>query len=84
FIASIKITGVENIGIVNKISEIISTYNVNIRNFTYNIEEGMFEGMLNLLVPNNDVLYGIMRKVQSIKGVLKVNRQNKLSMPEIR
>ncbi|MBN2861806.1 MAG: hypothetical protein JXN62_01500, partial [Bacteroidales bacterium] len=77
FIASIKITGVENIGIVNKISEIISTYNVSIRNFTYNIEEGMFEGMLNLLVPNNDVLYGIMRKIQSIKGVLKVNRQNK-------
>ncbi len=77
FIASIKITGVEDIGIVNKISEIISAYSVSIRNFTYNMEEGMFEGMLNLLVPNNDVLYGLMKKIRTIKGVLKVNRQNK-------
>ncbi len=76
FIASIKITGVEDIGIVNKIAEIISVYNVTIRNFNYNMEEGMFEGVLNLLVPNNDVLYGIIRKIQSIKGVLKANRIN--------
>jgi GTP pyrophosphokinase len=76
FITSIKITGVEDIGIVNKIVEIISTYTVTIRNFTYNMEDGMFDGMLNLLVPNNDVLYGIIRKIHSIKGVLKVVRQN--------
>jgi GTP pyrophosphokinase len=76
FITSIKITGVEDIGIVNKIVEIISTYTVTIRNFTYNMEDGMFDGMLNLFVPNNDVLYGIIRKIHSIKGVLKVIRQN--------
>jgi len=77
FIASIKITGVEDIGIVNKISEVISAYSVSIRNFSYDMEDGMFDGVLNLLVPNNDVLYGIIRKIHSIKGVLKVNRQNK-------
>jgi GTP pyrophosphokinase len=71
-IASIKITGVEDIGIVNKIADIISKYSVTIRNFNYNMEEGMFEGILNLLVHNNDVLYGIIRKIRSIKGVLKV------------
>ena len=76
FIASVKITGIEDAGIVNKISDIISAYNVTIRNFSYNLEEGMFEGTLNLLVPNNDVLYGIMRKIQSVKGVLKVTRIN--------
>jgi guanosine-3',5'-bis(diphosphate) 3'-pyrophosphohydrolase len=76
FITSIKVTGVEDIGIVNKISEIISSFNVSIRNFTYNMEDGMFEGSLNLLVPNNDVLYGIIRKIHSIKGILKVIRLN--------
>jgi hypothetical protein len=40
------------------------------------MEDGMFEGTLNLLVPNNDVLHGIIRKIHSIKGVLKVVRQN--------
>jgi GTP diphosphokinase / guanosine-3',5'-bis(diphosphate) 3'-diphosphatase len=76
FISSIKITGVEDLGIVNKIADVISVYSVTIRNFNYSMEDGMFEGTLNILVPNNDVLYGIIRKIHSIKGVLKVIRQN--------
>ncbi len=76
FIASIKITGVEEIGIVNKIADLITEYKISVRSFNYNIEVGMFEGMLNIMVPNNDVLYGIIRRIHSIKGVLKANRQN--------
>jgi GTP diphosphokinase / guanosine-3',5'-bis(diphosphate) 3'-diphosphatase len=76
FISSIKITGVEDLGIVNKIADVISSYSVSIRNFNYSMEDGMFEGTLNLLVPNNNVLYGIIRKIHSIKGILKVIRQN--------
>ena len=74
FLASVKITGVEDIGIVNRIADVISAYNVSIRNFHYNMDEGMFEGMLNIMVPNNDVLYGIIRKIQSIKGIHKATR----------
>ncbi|MCU0461217.1 MAG: RelA/SpoT family protein [Bacteroidales bacterium] len=76
FISSIKITGVEDLGIVNKIADVISAFSVSIRNFNYSMEDGMFEGTLNLLVPNNNVLYGIIRKIHSIKGILKVIRQN--------
>ncbi|MCJ7449108.1 MAG: RelA/SpoT family protein [Bacteroidales bacterium] len=76
FIATVKITGLEDIGIVNKIADIISGYNVNIRSFSYNINEGMFEGILNIMVPNNDVLYGIIKKIHSIKGILKAARQH--------
>ena len=76
FITSIKITGVENTGIVNQISDIISKYSVAIRSFNYNTEYGMFEGTLKILVPNNDVLYSIMKKIQAVKGILKVVRQN--------
>ena len=75
FISLIKITGVEDLGIVNKIADAISAYNVTIRNFNYSMEDGMFEGTLNLLVPNNDVLYAIIKKIRLIKGVLKVIRQ---------
>ena len=39
------------------------------------MDEGIFEGSLNLMVPNNDVLYGIIRKIHTIKGVLKASRQ---------
>ena len=76
FITSIKITGVESTGIVNQISDVISKYSVTIRSFNYNTEDGMFEGTLNILVPNNDVLYSIIKKIHSIKGILKVVRQN--------
>ena len=67
-------SGVEDIGMGNKIADIIAGYKVPVRNFSYNMDDGMFEGTLNILVPNNDVLYGIIRKIQAIKGVLKASR----------
>lgn len=76
FITSIKITGIEDIGIVNKIADIIAAYNVSIRNFNYSMEDGIFEGTLNILVPNNDVLYGIIKRIRAVKEVLKVSRLN--------
>ncbi len=74
FLVSIKVTGIEDIGIGNKIADIIASYNVVVRNFSYGLNEGMFEGSLSILVPNNDVLYGIIRKIGSIKGVVKASR----------
>jgi len=76
FIASIRITGIDESGIVNRIADIISSYTVTMRSFNYTMDEGMFEGVLNLTTPNNDVLHGIMRKIQVVKGVLKVTRIN--------
>jgi len=75
FSATIKVSGIEDIGIGNKIADIIAGYSVNVRNFNYSMDEGMFEGTLKIMVPNNDVLYGIIRKIQSIKGVIKASRQ---------
>jgi GTP pyrophosphokinase len=74
FIASVKITGIEDIGMVNKIADVIADQKAVIRSFNYNMTDGLFEGMLNIMVPNSDVLYGIMRKIQGIKGILKTSR----------
>jgi GTP pyrophosphokinase len=76
FIASVKITGIEDVGIVNRIADVIAAYNLTIRNFNYNMDEGMFEGTLNIMVPNNDVLYGLIKKIQSVKGIEKATRLN--------
>ena len=75
FNALIKVTGIEDIGIGNKIADVIAGYNVTVRSFSYKIEDGFSEGTLSIMVPNNDILYGIIRKIQSIKGILKVSRQ---------
>ena len=74
FLASVRLTGVENLGLVARISEIISEYNVSLKNFTYRMDNGLFEGRIELLVPNVNVLYSIIRKIQSVKGMTRVIR----------
>ncbi len=74
FIASIKVTGIEDIGMVNKIADVIAKQNAVVRSFNYNMADGLFEGILNIMVPNSDMLYGIIRKIQGIKGILKTTR----------
>lgn len=74
FIASIKITGVDDIGMVNKVADVIAAHNAVIRSFNYKMDEGIFEGMLNILVSNHNVLYGVIRRIQGIKGILKASR----------
>jgi guanosine-3',5'-bis(diphosphate) 3'-pyrophosphohydrolase len=74
FIAAVKITGIEDTGMVNKIADVIADQKAVVRSFNYNMTDGLFEGILNIMVPNSDVLHGIMRKIQGIKGILKVTR----------
>jgi len=74
FIASVKITGVEDIGMVNKIADVISEQKAVMRSFNYNMNDGLFEGMLNILVPNSDILHTIIRKIQSLKGIVRASR----------
>ncbi len=74
FIAAIKITGVDDIGMVNKIADVIAENKAVVRSFNYKMEDGIFEGMLNIMVSNHNNLYGVIRRIQSIKGILKASR----------
>jgi GTP pyrophosphokinase len=74
FLTSVKLTGVENLGIVTRISEILSEFRVSVKNFAYKMDNGLFEGRIDLLVPNVNVLYGLIKKIQSVKGITRVTR----------
>ncbi len=74
FLTSVRLTGMENLGIVARISEILSEYRVSVKNFAYKMDNGMFEGRIELLVPNVNILYGIIKKIQSVKGITRVTR----------
>jgi GTP diphosphokinase / guanosine-3',5'-bis(diphosphate) 3'-diphosphatase len=74
FKSVVKITGVEDIGIVNKITDIIAGDKVSLRSFNYNMNDGAFEGILTVMVSNINVLQGIIRKISGIKGVHKATR----------
>lgn len=74
FTATVKISGVEDISIVNRVADVLAVQKLLIRSFNYKMDDGMFEGNINIMVPNNDVLHGVMKKIQSLKGILKVIR----------
>ena len=75
FLTSVRLTGVENLGIVARISELLTVYRgVSVKNFTYSMNNGLFEGRIELLVPNINILYGIIKKIQSVKGITRVTR----------
>ena len=77
FLTSVRLTGVENLGIVARISELISAFRgVTVKNFTYSMNNGLFEGRIELLVPNINILYGIIKKIQSVKGITRVTRMD--------
>jgi|WetSurMetagenome_2_1015567.scaffolds.fasta_scaffold00704_3 GTP diphosphokinase / guanosine-3',5'-bis(diphosphate) 3'-diphosphatase len=74
FLTSIKVAGVENLGVVSKITEILAGFKLTVRNFSYQMNNGMFEGKIDLLVPNVNILYAVMKKIQSVKGITRTLR----------
>jgi len=73
--ASIRITGVDEIGILNRISEVISNdLKVNIRSVTVDSSDGLFEGSFTLLVKDTSHLEVLIKRLSKIKGILGVSR----------
>lgn len=51
FLAGIKITGTDELGLVNNITKVISTqYNVNMRSISFDTDNGIFEGTIMVYV----------------------------------
>jgi GTP pyrophosphokinase len=75
FQAVIKVTGIDEIGTVSHITDIIQKdQRVNMRSINIETEDGMFEGIIKLFVRNTTHLEVLIRKIAKIKGVLKVTR----------
>ena len=75
FDALIEIKGIDSVGLVNKITNIISSHmNVNMKLVNFNSDDGLFYGRITLLVKNNTHLEKVMRQILKIDGVKTVNR----------
>jgi guanosine-3',5'-bis(diphosphate) 3'-pyrophosphohydrolase len=73
--ATIRITGVDEMGILNRISEVISNdLKVNIRSVTVDSNDGLFEGSFTLLVKDTAHLDVLIKRLTKIKGILGVSR----------
>jgi GTP pyrophosphokinase len=75
FLAGIRITGLDDIGIISGISQVISTdLKVNMRSISVLSNDGMFEGTIMVFVNDTKHLDTLIRKLLQVKGVLKVTR----------
>lgn len=75
FLAGIKVTGTDEVGIVNNITKIISNeLNVNMRSISFDTNDGIFEGTIMVFVNDTNHLTELMKKLKKVSGVLTVNR----------
>ena len=74
-VASIRIVGIDNLGLVNRLTEIISKeHNVNMKSISFETEDGIFEGRIKVLVIDTHDLELLMRKFEGVEGVQRVQR----------
>ncbi len=75
YTAVINLTGIDNLGLVNEITKLISnSMNVNMKNISFESEDGIFSGKIAVVVKNNNLVKTLMNRIKKINGIEKVNR----------
>jgi len=78
FVASINIKGIDSVGLMNKITQIISNQmNVNIKSINITSNDGVFEGSITLKVHNSSFLKELTDKLERIKAITSITRTYK-------
>lgn len=75
FSALIKLSGIDNLGLVNKITNVISdNMHVNMKSISFESDDGFFSGKINVVVKNKNLLSKLMDNLKKINGIDKVTR----------
>jgi GTP pyrophosphokinase len=78
FKAILHITGMDTIGLTNKLTKVISdNMNVNIQSISLSGDAGIFNGQIAVIVQNNTILKRLIDNIKKIDGVDKVTREYK-------
>ncbi len=75
FLARISITGIDRIGLVNEITNIISSeLKVNMTKINISVENSIFEGTIDLFVHHTKDLNNLILKISNINGIESIRR----------
>ncbi len=75
FLAGVRMTGIDEVGVVSKISKVISSeLKVNMRSIGIESNDGIFEGTIMLFVHDTHHLDKLIKKLKEIHGILTVSR----------
>jgi GTP pyrophosphokinase len=75
FKATLKINGIDNIGLVNEVTKVISNnMHVNMQSVSFESDSGLFNGKVVVVVRNNTILKKLIENLKKINGIDKVQR----------
>lgn len=75
FKAIINITGMDSLGLTNKMTKVISSnMHVNIQSISLSSDAGIFKGQVVVIVQNNTILKKLTENIKKIDGIDKVTR----------
>jgi GTP pyrophosphokinase len=75
FLARISMTGIDRIGLVNEITNIISSeLKANMTKINISVQNGIFEGTIDVYVHHTKDLNNLILKISNIKGIESVKR----------
>jgi len=75
FLTGLSIIGMDDVGVVNKITNIISgELKINIAALTIESKEGLFEGTIKVYVHDKEELEELVDRIKSLNGIQQVNR----------
>ncbi len=75
FRADIRLTGIDNLGLVSEITQVISdNLHVNMRNLNFSTDGGTFTGKITVVVKNKSMIKKLIDNLKQINGIDKVSR----------
>lgn len=75
FLTGLKIIGIDNVGIVNNITQVVSNeLHVNMRSIKFESYDGIFEGTIMVFVQNTLHLDNLIKNLKKVDGVTKIER----------
>mgnify|MGYP000014598184 CR=1 FL=1 len=78
FVATINIKGIDSVGLMNKVTQIISNQmNVNIKSINISSDDGIFEGIITLKVRNVSFLKELTTKLKKLEAITSITRTYK-------
>lgn len=75
FLAQINLSGIDNVGIVNDVTKVISSnMHVNMKSISFESDDGIFSGKIDVVVKNKTLLKKLIDNLKKINGIDKIQR----------
>ena len=75
FLTGLRITGLDDVGVIHKITNLISgELKININAITVEAKEGIFEGNIKLFVHDKEELDQLFQRLKELSGIQDVHR----------